>query len=260
MAAAISYYLLIAIVPLAAILTAVTKGFAQVTASSPQPMAENLSAAIKPALAAMGFGGGIFSIVVTIVIVLFGASSLFSQFVLAITRIWNEPAKRGAMYDFGRRHALGFLLLGVLAIALFASLFVGSAVAGAAQQLADIAVGAGLPPLPFDTLLSARISTDFIASFVLFVVAFSLVPARKLLARQVAPGAAVTAAAYAVGQIGLTYYLTTTSRVALAGVMGSILALLLWVYYSAMIALYGAQLTRELVLRSEARRAAADAQ
>jgi len=94
-------------------------------------------------------------------------------------------------------------------------------------------------------------ATIFLSSFLLFLAAFTMIPTRKPRVRDVVPGAAMTAFAYSLGQIALGVYLANSSKVALVGGAGSTIAILLWVYYSSMIALYGAELTRVLVLSRE---------
>ena len=110
-------------------------------------------------------------------------------------------------------------------------------------------LGVALPPL--DSLVSGRLLADFVASFLLFLTAFAMIPSRKIRLRHIAPGAAATAIAYAVGQAGLGIYLASSSRVELYGSLGGIVAVLLWAFYTSMIALYGAELTRVLVLDRE---------
>jgi membrane protein len=187
-------------------------------------------------------------VLVTLAIVLFGASGVFSQFVLAVSRIWKEPPVRGPIYSFARRHGLAFLLLGVLAVGLLASAVAGAVLSMVVSEIMALATELGVELPPLDAIINGRVVVDFIASFVLFLAAFTMIPARKPRVRDVAPGAAMTALAYSLGQIALGLYLANSNRVALVGGAGSTIAILLWVYYSAMIALYGAELTRVLVV------------
>jgi len=253
MAAAISYYLLVTLAPLALALavfaTAVraAAGLAYTT-TTPSPWQDVLA----------GYSTGTNQVValVALGVLLFGASGVFSQFALAILRIWKEPAQRGPLFSFARRHLIAFLLLLVLALGLIASLLVTTALSTITDQFAELARSVGVDVAFLETVGDGSFAYNFVAAFLLFTVAFSVVPARKLRAREVAPGAGITAAAFAVGQIGLTYYLGHTSRVDLYGNLSALIVVMLWAYYSSMIALYGAELTKAIVLRRERARTA----
>ncbi len=244
MAAAISYYLLVAIAPLALLVSLVAGTAAKTAATTGTAGPE----ALRQSLAAVSSEGSTAVVVVVLAIVLFGAAGVFSQFVLAVTRIWKEPPVRGPIYSFARRHGLAFLLLGVLAVGLLASAVAGAALSMIVREVMALATELGIELPPLDAIISGRVVVDFLASFLLFLAAFTMIPARKPRIRDVAPGAAMTALAYSLGQIALGLYLANSNRVALLGGAGSTIAVLLWVYYSSMIALYGAELTRVLVL------------
>ncbi len=245
MAAAISYYLLLTIAPLLVALSLAAASLSR--ALDPEASAEASS------ILGVSAGATTVSVIVTAGIVLFGASGVFSQFVLAVTRIWKEPPRRGPMYAFARRHLLAFLLLGVLGLGLVASLIVGAVLSAVLAQAMELATELGIALPPLDSLVSGRLLADFVASFLLFLTAFAMIPSRKIKLRYIAPGAAATAVAYAVGQAALGVYLASSSRVELYGSLGGIVAVLLWAFYTSMIALYGAELTRVLVLDRENR-------
>jgi len=246
MAAAISYYLLLTIAPLAIVMSlavAGLRGIADPSAAAEAPIARTL-------LDSSG-GGSTLTLVATLGVVLFGAAGVFGQFVLAVTRIWKEPERRGPLYSFARRHGLAFLLLAVLALGLLVSLVLGAVLSAIVSEAMALAASLGIALPSLDLVVGGRLVVDFIASGVLFTTAFTLIPSSRPRVRDVVPGAAVTAFAYALGQVGLGVYLANSSRVALYGALGGLVALLLWAYYSSMIALYGAELTRALVLGTE---------
>jgi membrane protein len=230
-----------------------------------QVLVEVTGAALTPAAAAGTFSADAESFVaqasgwpaiVTLIIVIFSASSLFTQFALAISRIWDEKSDQGAIRRFARQHLLGFVFVGILALVLLASILVGGTVVVLLRQVAEVAAGVGIELPGLGAIAMGRLGIEFMAAFGLFLFAFSLLPERKVLLRDAVPGALVTGAAYAVGQLGLSVYLSSTSRVTMAGSLGGLIGVLLWVYYTSMIALYGAEFTRVVVQRREARRAA----
>jgi len=246
MAAAISYYLLLTIAPLAIVMSLTVAGLRSIADPSAGPAAPIARTLLDPS-----GGGSTLTLVATVGVVLFGAAGVFGQFVLAVTRIWKEPERRGPLYSFARRHGLAFLLLAVLALGLLVSLVLGAVLSAIVSEVMALAASLGIVLPPLDLVVGGRLVVDFVASGVLFTTAFTVIPGRRLRVRDVVPGAAVTAFAYALGQVGLGVFLANSSRVALYGALGGLVAILLWAYYSSLIALYGAELTRVLVLGTE---------
>lgn len=83
----------------------------------------------------------------------------------------------------------------------------------------------------------------------LFAVIFKLLPSARISWRDVIPGAIVTAALFLVGKWGIGVYLSRGAAVSAYGAAGSLIALLLWIYYSAQIFFFGAVFTRQFALR-----------
>lgn len=90
----------------------------------------------------------------------------------------------------------------------------------------------------------------------LFAVTFKLLPNAYTPWRAVMPGAIVTAALFAIGKWGIGLYLSQGATVSAYGAAGSLLALLLWIYYCAQIFFFGAVFTRQFALRVQVNTAA----
>ena len=93
-----------------------------------------------------------------------------------------------------------------------------------------------------------------LASAALFEVAFTLAPDRAIKWRDNVGGALVTAVLFTLGEIVLAVYLGATQRFNVFGALQVFVGLIVWIYYSALVVLWGAELSRLLVLRAEARR------
>jgi membrane protein len=261
MAASMSFWLLVTIAPLAFVATR----FAGPLVLQSAPFADFLGVDLAQfdAEATEIYGtsleaAGPLAPIVALGFVLLGAAAVFGQFVGAIGQIWNQPAERGPLYQFARHNLLAFAMLAAAGAATIASAVVLGLVAqlqGVLAQLVEL-TGVDLPEV------SASVLSSWLAgpltAFVLFAVAFALVPSNRPRLFDVLPGAAITAAAYAVGQFMLTDWLSRTTRFEIYGAYGAFIGTLVWVYYSALIALVGAELTHQWVVLAEARRGGGD--
>jgi membrane protein len=126
--------------------------------------------------------------------------------------------------------AIGFLLL--------VSLVITTVLSAVSKYLGDL--------LPALTMVWPFV--DFSASFILvtalFAMIYKILPDVQITWRDVAIGAALTSALFSVGKFGIGLYLGRTSVAAVYGAAGSVVTILLWVYYSGVIFFLGAEVTQ----------------
>ena len=168
-----------------------------------------------------------------------GASGVFGQLKDALNTIWevkivSSTNVRGLVRDrllnFGMVLIIGFLLL--------TSLLLSTALAAFTDYLQNLV---GLSPVigvVFGFFISFAVVT------VLFACIFKVLPDAKVEWRHVWIGAAVTALLFEIGKFGLSFYLGRESTASSYGAAGSVVLLLLWVYYASCILLFGAEFTR----------------
>ncbi len=255
MAAAMSYFLLLALAPVLLIVNAVL-GFVGVrvgsaaTAAGAPETSESASAAFAQVTA----WAGSYAPYVLAFVVILAAMSVFGQFVSALGVIWKTPATRTPARGFLRSNALSLVLLAVSAVALLAAVLLSSVVVMFGSIALSYIEALGIELTGIGLALLARGVVVFVAAALLFEVAFTVVPDRKLKWRDVLPGALITAGLFLVGETALSTYLSTTERFSVFGTFQFFVVLIVWIYYSALVALWGAELTRLLVLRAEAAR------
>jgi len=170
---------------------------------------------------------------------LFGAAGLFAALQDALNTVWHvEPPKLGIvrairdrLASIGMLLAIGFLLL-VTTVLGAAITFVSTYVA---QSLPF--PGAGIVFGLVNWVISVAIVT------LLFALIYKYLPDAQIEWRDVRTGALVTALAFTLGQALIALYLGRTGVASAYGAAGALLALLLWVYYSSMILLFGAEFT-----------------
>lgn len=177
---------------------------------------------------------------VGVITLLIGATSVFGELQYALDRIWGTPRhKRStAWWEFIRARILSFgMVLGV-GFLLLVSLIASAALAAFGGWLETRVAGLEIM-LP---LLDLGLS--FAMTIALFAMIYKYVPRESITWRDVWIGAAVTAFLFTIGKWLIGLYLGRSSFSSAYGAAGSLIVLLLWVYYSAQIFLLGAEFTR----------------
>ena len=177
------------------------------------------------------------------VLLLLGAASVFVELKGSLDEIWGiEPRKGLAIVVFlrNRLHAFGLVL--VLAFLLLVSLVLSATFA----FLERYAGGIWRSSYDLLAILSSVIAFGIIAC--LFAVIYKVLPDAPLSWRDVWIGAAFTAGMFSIGKYVIGLYLGNGGVASSFGAAGSLIALLLWVYYSAQIFFLGAEFTRQYAL------------
>jgi membrane protein len=172
---------------------------------------------------------------------LFGATGAFGQLQKALNRAWNvEPdAHQGGIKNFLTKRIFSFGMILVVAFLLLVSLVISAALSGLGGRLQSF--------LPEGFSESVLQGVNLVISFgvivLLFAALFKVLPDAKISWRSVWVGAAVTAALFVLGKFLIGFYLGKSNPGEAYGAAGSLAVLLLWVYYSAIILLLGAEFT-----------------
>ena len=191
-------------------------------------------------------GAGTLAALLGLVTLLIGATSALAELKDDLDEIWDAPPEKvnGFWYFVTKRLlsvglilALGFLLLVSLAF---------SAVVSALAQLWGPTRATGL-------MLSLLEVFNFLLSFVLvtglFAMIYKILPAVRIAWRDVIVGAVVTALLFNVGKFLIGMYLGNSAIGSSYGAAGSVILILVWVYYSAQIFLFGAEFTKAYAYR-----------
>ncbi|HZR70130.1 MAG TPA: YihY/virulence factor BrkB family protein [Burkholderiales bacterium] len=260
MGAALSYYALFSIAPLLVIAIAIAglvfgpeavggAVFAQLAdlmgADAARAIQEMLAHVNKPATGTLATLG-------SAVVLLLGASSVFGELQNSLDAIWRAPvaARDKAWWKLIRARLLSFGMVLAFGFLIMVSLLLSTALA---------ALGKWWGPYFGDYEALAH-GLDFLVSFVSITVAFALIykfiPRTPVRWHDVWIGAAVTSALFAVGKMAIGLYLGKSSVGSSFGAFGSLVIVMVWVYYSAQIFLLGAEFTRIYAERFGSRRGA----
>jgi membrane protein len=206
-----------------------------------------LGGAARPSSSIVATGAGLITFFV-------GATGSFLELQTSLNAIWRVKPKTGTSFiralivqrliSFGLVVALGFLLL--------TSLLVSAALAAAHRYMGTAFPGGVVLWEALNVIVSLGVIT------LLFAMVYKVLPDVKLAWRDVWIGALVTAGLFTIGKLLIGLYLGTTSVASTYGAAGSVIVILVWVYYSAQIILLGAEFTREYVKVFGGRRAPED--
>ena len=167
------------------------------------------------------------------------ACGAFLELQAALNAIWRvAPAPDGQLKDFLVDRLRSFGLVIAIGFLLMVSLAASAAIAAVGAWLGGWTSGTPLVLQALNLGLSLAVTTT------LFALLFKFLPDVQLAWRDVITGAVVTAVLFTVGKEGIGFYLGQSSTASSYGAAGSVLVLLLWVYYSSQILLVGAEFTR----------------
>lgn len=192
-----------------------------------------------------------FATIVGVITLVVGATSVFGEIQDSINQIWHlkaKPSKGKGLLKMVINRLLSFSIIVTLGFLLLVSLIVN-----------------GVLDLLIDRLTSAFPQTEVIIAYIvnmaltfgitsfLFGLIFKVLPDARIQWKHVRAGAFATAALFMIGRFLIAYYLGTSKMSSAYGAAGSIIIVLLWVYYSAAILYFGAAFTRAYAVESGSR-------
>jgi membrane protein len=191
---------------------------------------------------------GLFATVASLFVLLLGATSALAELKDGLDQIWDAPPERTKSFWYFLRKrlasvglilALGFLLL--VSLVLSAALNAVTRYLGGADDLTYI-------------LQVLNYFVSFVLVMALFATIYKVLPSVRIAWRDVAIGAVVTAALFSVGKYVIGLYLGNSAITSSYGAAGSLVVVLIWVYYSALILFFGAEFTKVYAHRHGSRR------
>ena len=245
--AALAYYTLFSVAPLLLVVIAIAgivfgreaaRGeiFAQmrglIGASGAEAVQSLVASAAKPKT-------GVIAMVIGVATLLLGASGVFGELKGALNTIWEIPPRpSGGIFGMIRERFLSMAMVLGVGFLLLVSLVLDTAVAAFAKFAGRRLPGGEALWHTIELALSFAVIT------VLFAMIFRFLPDTRIAWRDVWFGAAFTALLFVVGKFVLALYLGKKSVSSSYGAAGSLIVLLLWVYYSAQILFFGAEVTQ----------------
>ncbi|MFC0252640.1 YihY/virulence factor BrkB family protein [Massilia consociata] len=187
---------------------------------------------------------GRFATIIASVLLVIGATTVFAELKDSLDEIWNVPApKEAGFWNVVRTRLLSFGLILVLGFLLMVSLVVSAALAVVESYIGGMWKESAV------VMRWVASGVSFLVIATLFGVIYKLLPRIHLSWHDVTIGALGTAAMFTLGKFGIGLYIGNSGATDSFGAAGSLIALLLWVYYSAQIFFLGAEFARQYALK-----------
>ena len=186
---------------------------------------------------------GMFATIVGVVLLLIGATTVFGELQNALDRIWRAPerAKSSGWWNLIHMRLLSFgMILGIGFISMV-SLLLSAGLSAVSKWWAPILNNAENDWIVLLTIMNALLS--FLITTAMFALIYKLMPRVKIAWKDVLIGSVITSILFTVGKILIGVYIGTSAIASGYGAAGSLLVLLVWVYYSAQVFLMGAEFT-----------------
>jgi membrane protein len=180
------------------------------------------------------------AVVVGVAVLLIGASSIFIEIQDSLNIIWRVKAKpKKGWLKLVQNRFLSFSLIISLGFLLLASLLVNFIIAALGKRIEHF-----LPAITGPILKGVNLGITLIVITTLFGIIFKFLPDVKIRWKDVRSGAVFTALLFMLGQYGISLYIQYTAQGSAYGAAGSIIIILVWIYYTAAILYIGAEFTQ----------------
>lgn len=179
-----------------------------------------------------------FPTLISILFLFLSATTIFEHLQNSFNTMWNIKTKNTGIKKFLFNQALLILMFILLEILFIASIVAESLLSFGSRFLNEFI------SLPFDLLQVISMVLSFVLLTFIFVLLFKFLPAAKISWKDSFIGALVTTLLFTLGKFLLGFYFKTTSIGSAYGAAGSLILLLLWVYYSSLTVFLGAEFTQ----------------
>lgn len=246
--AALSYYTIFALPPLMILIISASSFFVEQNDVAnffydqlTSLVGPNATEEVKVAMSNVEFSKkGNLATIIGVAMLLFSASGVFAEIQSSINYIWGIAAKPDkSVVRLIKNRLLSFAMIASVGFVLLVSLFINSMVSLLYGFLSDF--------FAEETIYLVYLLNNvvvFLVITILFMLIFKTLPNGKIRWKDTFVGAGFTAVLFMIGKFGIGLYLGNTASMSLYGAAGSIIVMLVWVYYSAMILYFGAEFTK----------------
>ena len=185
-------------------------------------------------------GKGTTAAVIGIITLVFSATAVFAEIQDSINTIWGFKAKpQKGIWQFLRTRFLSFSIVISLGFLLLVSLAVTTIVEGISDRLKS-----HFPDITVVAFYILNLAISLLVIGALFLLIFKVLPDANTKFKDVLPGAIASSLLFMIGKFGISFYIGTSKIGTTYGAAGSLVILLLWVYYSAIILYLGAEFAK----------------
>ena len=183
---------------------------------------------------------GSLAAVIGIITLLFGATAVFAEIQDSVNTIWGLKAKpKRGLWKILRNRFLSFSVVVSLGFLLLVSLAVSTIIEGLSDRLKS-----SFPDVAVVIFYILNLLISFLVITALFALMFKVLPDARTKWKDIWPGALASGILFMIGKFAISFYIGKSNVGSTYGAAGSLVILLLWVYYSAMILYLGAEFAR----------------
>lgn len=178
--------------------------------------------------------------IIGIGVLLVGASGVFGELQDALNTIWEvKPKKGGGFKGFLKERFLSFAMVLVIGFLLLTSLVISTVLSAVGEW-----VSSSIDPSFAILWQGVNIVVSLAVITGLFALIFKFLPDAKIAWGDVWFGSLITSALFAIGKLGISFYLAHSTVASVYGAAGSLVVILIWLYYSSQILFFGAEITQ----------------
>lgn len=194
--------------------------------------------------AAIG-GKGKVAAIIGIITLVIGATSMFAEMQDSINMIWNLKAKpNSGWWPFIKNRLLSFGVIGSLGFLLLVSLSISGLIEALSNRLRN-----HFPGIAVTLFYIINLVINFGVIAALFAVIFRVLPDARIKWKDVMAGAIATGVLFMIGKFAISFYISKSNVGSTYGTAGSLVVLLVWIYYSSIILYFGAEFTKAYAMR-----------
>jgi len=187
-----------------------------------------------------------FAAIAGVITLLIGSTAIFAEIQDSINSIWGLKVKpKKGLWKMLRNRFLSFSVVVSLGFLLLVSLAIATLIEGLSNQLTE-----QFPNIAVAFLYLINLIISFLVTCGLFEVIFKILPDATTKWKDVLPGAIASTVLFMLGKFGISFYVSKSNVGSTYGAAGSLVILLVWVYYSAVILYLGAEFAKAWALRS----------
>ena len=180
------------------------------------------------------------ALIIGIITLLIGATTVFGEIQDSINGIWGlKPKPKQGFMQLIKTRLLSFGMIGSLGFLLLVSLAATTLVEGIGGRLQEV-----IPKVTVVVFYIINLILNLAITSILFAIIFKVLPDAKIKWKDVWPGAIATSLLFLLGKFLISVYISKSDLGSTFGAAGSLVILLVWVYYSAMILYFGAEFTK----------------
>jgi membrane protein len=183
-------------------------------------------------------GSGIKATVIAFILILVGSTTAFVMLKNALDTLWGVKTNHGGVVNIIKSRLSSLLIVLFVGLIIFLSMILTSVVSALHLFLDDYV------KIPFALIALTNDAVSIVMLALLFAMLFKILPDVKISWRDVWMGGAITALLFALGKYLLGLYLARSTISSAYGAAGSLVVILMWVYYSAQILFFGAAFTQ----------------